>query len=755
MRKKWILSVGLLASLLLWACQRDSSVPDGQPEDPVQIRVGGVSTSVLATEVTKTDPDPIDEETLQRADAETIPWLRSTLFHGLDITYGKADRTNSRVAVLTLIADNTQEDGIKRSDAGLAEYSFFYRRDDNGDKTTDPAIWYDNGAHFFEGLHVPERITSGNAGFPADLTTDQHDDAAGDTEASLGNYTLLSHYLGMPSNYTVNATVARIKLPFRHRLARVLAYILIDPSLGDATISGYSLDANGKDNPTTSQIRFCNVDVLEYVNDSYNSTTQHHTYTPKWKKVRKAIPHFVGERGSYDDANNVIVGNETDHFIAYYDIHKKEYIYPADALWTTLHGKTYNETTQISSDGAYQRTVYGKVPVYDMIVRPTYTTLNNVMFDEEGVSNPTTKQNLYVATNQIEFEITLSNGLIYSKRFTFDLDANYETVVYLHINRERVDYNSSGSQLWVETKGDDDYYGVNNLNGNTLSIAGSGWQRAYTNDNTNYGVTDGHPYLHDSDDEYAQYVTDARWIEMFREAHVGGRHHGDYFILKNNISIPAAALPDDFVFTGHLDGLDHTITLTNASYTEVTQRAYDSYETYTNESGTEPKYIQLSDGSYQLVPGGAEYYTYEGNTYTLIVNLGAYAEASAYAKTGETTYVLVNFYKKVHHAQVTQVLPAKDPSFLFAGLNGNYLTAQEVNMNASWEANVHMERVGSTNYWVPYRCDTDGWRAEVINTNVSGAAMFSSSAVITGYVHNCWEESINPVTDYTPSLPVY
>ena len=750
---KRIIYFGLLASLLLWACRREGPGPDGQPDTAVPIRIGGVSTSVLATEVTKTDPDPIDEESLQRADAETIPWLRSTLIHGLDITYGKSDRTNSHVAILKLLTETNGD--IKYSDGGLAEYSFNYRNDVNGEPTDNPAIWHDNGAHFFEGLHVPVRITNKeNSGLPADLTTDQHNDATGDTEASLGNYTLLSHYLGMPSNYTVNATVARIKLPFRHRLARVLAYILIDPSLGNAKISGYVLDANGKDDPTTSQIRFCNVDVLEYVNDSYNETTKHHTYTPKWKKVRKAVPHFVGERASYSDASNEIVGGETEHFIAYYDTHKKEYIYPSDAQWTTLHGMTFDDNTQLTSDGAYQRTIYGKVPVYDLIVRPTYTTLNNVMFDEEGVSDATTKQNLFVATNQIEFEVTLSNGLNYSKRFVFDLDANYETVVYLHINRERVDYNSSGSQLWVETKGDDDYYGVNNQNGNTLSIAGSGWQRAYTNDNTNYNVTDGHQYLHDSDDEYAQYVTDARWIEMFREASMGGRHHGDYFILKNNISIPAAALPEDFVFTGHLDGLDHTITLTDAAYTEVTQRAYDSYETYTNTSGTEPKYIRLTDGSYQLVPNNAVYYEHDGDA-TPIDNLLAYAGSSAYAKTGETTYVLVNFYKKVHHAEVTHELQGIDPTFLFAGLNGNYTTAQESNMNATWEANVHMERVGSTNYWVPYRCDTDGWRAEVINTHISGGTMFSSNAVITGYVHNCWEGGSNPVTDYTPSIPEY
>ena len=184
MRTKRVIYFGMLASLLLWACQRENTIHDEQPDTAAQIHVGGVRTSILATEVTKTDPAPVDEDNLHSADAETIPWLRSTLTHGLDITYGKADRSHSRVAILKLLTD--QNGDIKYSSGGLAEYSFLYRRDDNGAPTADPAIWYDNGAHFFEGLHVPERIISNNSGFPEDLTTDQHNDASGDTEASLG-----------------------------------------------------------------------------------------------------------------------------------------------------------------------------------------------------------------------------------------------------------------------------------------------------------------------------------------------------------------------------------------------------------------------------------------------------------------------------------------------------------------------------------------------------------------------------------------
>ena len=66
---------------------------------------------------------------------------------------------------------------------------------------------------------------------------------------------------------------------------------------------------------------------------------------------------------------------------------------------------------------------------------------------------------------------------------------------------------------------------------------GSSWQRAYT-------------------------TADANWMDKFKEAYEGGKHHGDYFILSNDITIDTDKLPENFVFTGHLDGMDHTITLT-------------------------------------------------------------------------------------------------------------------------------------------------------------------------------------------------
>jgi hypothetical protein len=254
--------------------------------------------------------------------------------------------------------------------------------------------------------------------------------------------------------------------------------------------------------------------------------------------------------------------------------------------------------------------------------------------------------------NNIDFELTLSNDLEYEKSFAFDLNANDETVVYLRVSPERIDYNSAGSRLWKESSYPDSYYGVNNQNGNNLSVAGSSWQRAYTNSTLNTGVTDGHFYDADNEDEEAQYVDDTKWFSMLLQAYKGGAHHGDYFILKRDITINTDdfTFPHNYIFTGHLDALDHKITITGS-------RAY-----------------------------------------------------------------------------------------LFDGLDGEYTTAQETDKASTWEANVHLE--GST--WVP----TLGWRAEIVNTNISGATLFKDGAPINGYVNNCSDKN-GVVTNYIPTIPTY
>jgi hypothetical protein len=788
------------------------------------IRVGGVSADgiVVRSSITRADGDAVDEETVTKTPAENIDWLRDPLFEGLDITYGDLDNRaeTQRVAVLKLKRDasgpngieysNFTEDGVAKS---LATYSFNYRNNTTGEEDVNaPALWYDNGAHFFEGVHVPELIVNGKTGFPADLTKDQHDDG---TTAPLGNYTLLSRYLAMPANFTLSATVGRILLPFRHRLARVLAYILIDPEMGtDVTIRGYKQDNNGDatavEDPTNSDIRFCNVKVLSGVDDVM--TSLHHTYTPRWKEERKAIPHFVGERGSYDDSKNQYVAGYEDHFITFYNTTKKTYVYPTDPEWSTINKTFANEAAPATGVtvkvGEWERKVYGKVPVYDLIVQPTYSSADRVMYDEDLTEQSASQW--AAPENKIDFELTLSNGLIYAKEFIFDLNANDQTVVYLHISRERVDYSSSGSQLWQETSGYDDWYGVNNENGNTLSIAGSSWQRAYTYNPDGVGtvpspfadnVTDGHYYTADGEDAYAQYVTRERFIEMLRQAHEGGKHHGDYFILREDISIPAAAFPDDFVFTGHLDGLDHTITITGDPYTEVTQRAYDSYEAY--DSHTDTRYVRLAQDNYQIFTptAGTTYYSRSNSgtaadpvyEYSPIADLTSYDGPTVYVRIGEPvvsytetakaeatgdgttyyekvnegteqepvytysaisdlstfegdvvyeqvvtyTYSSIDFYKMVHHAEETRTVEGKTPTSLFAGLDGKY-DAQV------GEANVHLEK----GILVPTKTSTDGWRAEVINVNVKGGKLFpegttypseDAASKVTGHVRNCWE----------------
>jgi hypothetical protein len=110
---------------------------------------------------------------------------------------------------------------------------------------------------------------------------------------------------------------------------------------------------------------------------------------------------------------------------------------------------------------------YGSAPYYDLIVCPTYTeatTGTHVMYDEASTSAE--------GTNKIDFELTLDNDLEYEKQFVFDLNANDETVVYLRVSPERIDYNSTGARLWKESSYHDEYYGVNNQNGNNLLKTG-------------------------------------------------------------------------------------------------------------------------------------------------------------------------------------------------------------------------------------------------------------------------------------------
>lgn len=549
-----------LGFMLLTACNSQDEV--SSEDDSNIIHVGGVSTSDMVTTAVAT-----------RADVaiQTPNWLKNSLSaKGMTIYY--------------------YQDADAKQEAKLKLANDLYSLTNSNDKH---AKWLGNGAHFFEGVFIPEDLE----------------------DSRTRSYDALSQYTAVPPFTKIAATVGRITIPLQHRLARVVAYVLIDKTM-NATLKGFDTENNDNNNYVeNTMLRFCNVKTLDHVENG----------KPVWKKERKAIPHYLGQ----------------EEVTLYQENKTGKLIFPIDENY---------EDAKNDTQGRYTSLNYGKCPYYDLIVRPTYTENKekpNVMFDE---TEQTAKYD-----NNIDFELTLSNDLEYEKSFTFDLNANDETVVYLRVNPERIDYNSAGSRLWKETVYPDDYYGVNNQNGNNLSMAGSSWQRAYTNSTLDAGVTDGHFYDADSEDNSAQYVSDARWIHMLLQAYQGGAHHGDYFILKNDITIntDTCHFPKDFTFTGHLDALDHKITITG-------KRAY-----------------------------------------------------------------------------------------LFDGLNGEYTTTQETDKDATWEANVHLE--GTT--WVP----TIGWRAEVVNTIITGAKLFKDKDNISGYVNNCKYINGTDTTYYshTPKLPTY
>lgn len=622
-------------ALALSGCSETLPIDNEQPANSNYIEVGVETSGLVAT----AEVEPIGETraTGTVKDAEKVSWLVQPLKQGLEITYGKVggDATNTeKVAILKLESDDSVDGYKKDPDSQLAVYSFNYKSDNN-----EKALWYGNGLHYFKGVHVPPRIRydeyaselegdRGDVKAVTGLTTDQSGDTDTGSDNSLGNYTLLSHYLSMPANTQISATIERIKLPFRHRLAHVMAYIIIDPSL-NTTIKGYNTERDEagkitvKDDPGTSEIKFCNVQVLQGVKGD--------KLTPQWTKVRKAIPHFYGEEAS---------------LVVYKS--GKETVYPKSSKY---------ESIKASGGAEYTKVTYQNVPVYDLIVRPTYTSTNSVMYDEEDYD--TELSALAANYNQIDFLISLENGLTYEKSFVFDLDANYETVVYLHITREGVDYNDSGAALWEETRYSDDWFGVDNKNGNTLSRAGSSWQRAYTRRKDSYindggdTVTDGGYYdegTKGEDDATGQYLSAATWIKYFSEAHEGGAHHGDYFNLSLDITIDARSLPDDFVFTGHLDGFGddgktyYTLTLekTNTPWKEYVETTDYSLDKLYNTKPVE-EYSNVETTPFSL----------PSPLYTKTQHEAVYYQASELTEVDGETYVTTSLtYHKAVEAEL-------------------------------------------------------------------------------------------------------
>ncbi len=440
--------------------------------------------------------DEVSTSVTRSVKAEEDATLKDALKDGLDITYYRAsDASTKKTAVLKLEADKTQE-------GDSTYYSF------NIKGTETPATWLGNGGHVFHGFYIPTGLAN---------NVDEHECDQSDEQDYYG---VLDSYLCMPPDHQIQATVGYVRLPFTHRLARVVGHVLIDPEL----------------NTELSNIYMENVKVLNYVYDDIS---------PQWTTARKILPHLIGKLGSVDSNMKTIYND----FLAYYDKKKGTYLYPTTEGWAAADaGYKAAEAAGTTDSYGYRQINYGQAPCYDIIVRPTYTDPDLVMYDEaEGVTAD--------ETNSVTFVVQLKNGLTYRKTVEVDLDANYFTVVYLRVTREKIDYQTSGAEVWQTQEGKDGSYGLDNENELRLSNAGGSWQRAYRIGTSTETITDGSEYT-------KQYVTEADWLTKFKAAMVDGDNWGDYFILSDDLTIDTDKLPANFVFAGHLDGRGYTITLT-------------------------------------------------------------------------------------------------------------------------------------------------------------------------------------------------
>lgn len=796
-----------MMAMLLVGCSDILTEGIGTLDGEHTIHVGGVLTDGGHMVVTQTRAEGEPEHVR----AETVPWMQGALLHGLDITYSNVNSDGSHhtenEAVAILRWKGTSDPNTHRGD-----YTFKYKG------TDDDAEWYDNGPHYFEGEYVPDLIRNGNGKTMniADLTTNQADDAdfiytidadgTEHTEGTIGNYTLLSHYVGMPPNWTASATVDQILLPFKHRLARVIVYILIDDQLlaldgSPAVLEGYKGTAHTdpKDDPSTTSLRFARVKVLQHVQETAPTGTDSNkktsTLIPTWTEARRVIPHYCDEfdkcyknepDADYPDRRELAVASSEEQkyidaaneaFIVYTNKRDEKKLHPREKDWLAAH----KDFVDNDANSKYTQQKYHRVPIYDVIVRPTYDGADNVMYDEAGYYNADktpNKDNISVYAkekNQIEFEMTLNNGLIYTKVFEFDLNANQQTVVYITIDRESIDYDESAAEAWTQLSSTDGYYGVNNDLGHNMSIAGSSWQRAvtYTTSEPELDVTDGNYYDDGSVDagDLGQYFSDQnQWIEEFAKANMGGIRQGDYFVLDNDIIIDATKLPDNFVFSGHLDGRGHKITITglNTNWTEyVVTTDYSVNPLYSDQNGTIFTLPTLYTKTADEIP--AVYYTAEDQEvidgvkqvgdiktpavpaqYTIADNLSVYEVSLGvyYTKVGDeySLYTLPTLYKAVTHTSGTS---------LFSGLNGTY-------DGIAGQYNLHTE----TGHLVPVK----GYRAELYNTTVVGGTFFPDDAVfcgknlsltgatVTGYIYNCFDANHvapnNPLTNVVP-IPAY
>ena len=515
--KKRILYMAMMAAAFA-SCQDNTTETEYPHDASLDIKVGsidcGSADAVVVENITKSATTRASQK------AEDVEWLKDPLLKGIDVSYylRSDENKNTSTAVLKLLPETDQVAGDS------TKYSFNYK-DEYGQETQKPAQWKGNAGHVFHGFYIPEGISNGEIG-------NQSKSEISNEQNAESYYDKLWRYLSMPPNHEIMATVGYVRLPFRHRLSRVLAYVLIDPDL--------------KTSIKDSIISFENVKVLEKVEGT----------TPRWTTARKVVPHSMGTSGSV----NKKLEQTDENFLVFRNTTSNTFVYPTDDAWANVKAAYDNN----KENSGYEEINYGKVPCFDIIVRPTYTSSALVMYDED-MSNGMNAAKYADETNSIDFVVDLVNGLSYNKTFKFDLDANYQTAVFLRISREKVDYQTMGSELWQQYEATDGYYGVDNDLNHRLSLAGGSWQRAYRNSSFDPGITDGDFYKE-------QYVDSTKWIGMFKNAVMptdtikanilNDNHWGDYFVLDNDITINTSNLPSDFIFTGHLDGRGHTITLT-------------------------------------------------------------------------------------------------------------------------------------------------------------------------------------------------
>lgn len=752
--------MGWGCALLLTACSEalPPEIDPGEVQPGQAIKVGGVVMPSLSVQV--------ETKASKETAAELVPWLKTPLSEGLDVFYGLREK---------FLNDNKNAKLKWVESGGTGEYTFHYAG------TTDPAQWRGNGSHLFRGVYVPSavRATGDTPPTKRPWVSDQSPEATTENSATT-NYDHLNHYLAMRANLQIAATLGRIQLPYHHRLARVLTVVLIDPELSieegqRMTLRGYN--AGGKDNPQSTWIRMDRVDVLDYVSSSpaaraEGSVTMWH---PRWTTARNVTPHFFGEVGSLDKDFNELYKD----LLVFRDTKTDDLYFPTTDAWNAMRN-TYlacydkykdTYTVQAELEAIIKKETgltcinYGKAPCYDLILRPTYTSEAMVMYDEaENIDLGTTRKDLAAKTNGITYVVELSNGLRYSERIDIDLDAGYQTVVYLRIDREQVDFNQTVAEEWREVKKEDGYYGVNNQHGDRLSIAGGSWQRAYRVGNLDVPITDGSEYNENNHPDHyqkpegeqrdGQYLSEDSWKKAFFAATEGGKHHGDYFVLTQDITIDVAEIPANFVFTGHLDGRGHTITLTGT-------RPSDSGTTGggTEEGGTTPGEGGSSgetgsaggatpgEGNTLSEEGGSSGETGGASAGTGTEGAGTEgsgttggSESSGSTGTGsEGSTGSGSTGGTEEGGGTTPSTPTPEAvRYLFDGLNGTYEAA-------AGTANVHTEKGGVL---VPLK----GYRAELMNVTIIGGHLFNPAATTkTGYVVGCSDESKQPI-DRNPGL---